>query len=192
MRDLLSVACFICCCCCVMDSVCFIDISADTLAWWIEGKDPIILTNESQRDVRVLEWRPNGGRMLAVGCKWGSVFCAWLLWCVQCQLLGQCALLFTRLGFTAAGAEFVYGLLHIPGMQHLLDQALFPLWEVYLGAREFGISWSIFFGVKAMSMLAPFHGVQMEDILINVKESFLFCHIHSFPKNEYYRSYSFF
>ncbi|XP_027352597.1 aladin [Abrus precatorius] len=40
-----------------------------------EGKDPIILTNESQRDVRVLEWRPNGGRMLAVGCKSG--ICIW-------------------------------------------------------------------------------------------------------------------
>ncbi|OIW18041.1 hypothetical protein TanjilG_00321 [Lupinus angustifolius] len=40
-----------------------------------EGKDPIILTNESQRDVRVLEWRPNGGRMLAVGSKGG--ICIW-------------------------------------------------------------------------------------------------------------------
>ncbi|XP_061344523.1 aladin isoform X2 [Gastrolobium bilobum] len=41
----------------------------------LEGKDAIILTNESQRDVRVLEWRPNGGRMLAVGCKSG--ICIW-------------------------------------------------------------------------------------------------------------------
>ncbi|QHO17884.1 Aladin [Arachis hypogaea] len=40
-----------------------------------EGKEPTILTNESQRDVRVLEWRPNGGRMLAVGCKSG--ICIW-------------------------------------------------------------------------------------------------------------------
>ncbi|KAK7290738.1 hypothetical protein RIF29_05372 [Crotalaria pallida] len=40
-----------------------------------EGKDSIILANESQRDVRVLEWRPNGGRMLAVGCKGG--ICIW-------------------------------------------------------------------------------------------------------------------
>lgn len=40
-----------------------------------EGKDPIILTSESQRDIRVLEWRPNGGRMLAVGCKGG--ICIW-------------------------------------------------------------------------------------------------------------------
>ncbi|WJX12282.1 hypothetical protein P8452_02797 [Trifolium repens] len=40
-----------------------------------DGKDSIILTNESQRDVRVLEWRPNGGRMLAVGCKNG--ICIW-------------------------------------------------------------------------------------------------------------------
>ncbi|KAJ0099278.1 hypothetical protein Patl1_21056 [Pistacia atlantica] len=27
-----------------------------------EGKDPCILTSESQRNVKVLEWRPNGGR----------------------------------------------------------------------------------------------------------------------------------
>lgn len=40
-----------------------------------ERKDPSILTNESQRDVRVLEWRPNGGKMLAVGCKSG--ICIW-------------------------------------------------------------------------------------------------------------------
>ncbi|KAL2320593.1 hypothetical protein Fmac_029562 [Flemingia macrophylla] len=40
-----------------------------------EGKDLSILTNESQRDVRVLEWRPNGGKMLAVGCKSG--ICMW-------------------------------------------------------------------------------------------------------------------
>ncbi|CAJ2671840.1 unnamed protein product [Trifolium pratense] len=40
-----------------------------------DGKDSIILTNESQRDVKVLEWRPNGGRMLAVGCKSG--ICIW-------------------------------------------------------------------------------------------------------------------
>ncbi|KOM38689.1 hypothetical protein LR48_Vigan03g207100 [Vigna angularis] len=40
-----------------------------------EGKDPSILANESQRDVRVLEWRPNGGKMLAVGCKGG--ICIW-------------------------------------------------------------------------------------------------------------------
>ncbi|KAK7286639.1 hypothetical protein RJT34_21779 [Clitoria ternatea] len=40
-----------------------------------EGKEPIILGNELQRDVRVLEWRPNGGRMLAVGCKSG--ICMW-------------------------------------------------------------------------------------------------------------------
>ncbi|KAJ7976519.1 aladin [Quillaja saponaria] len=40
-----------------------------------EGKDSCTLTNESQRDVRVLEWRPNGGRMLSVACKGG--ICIW-------------------------------------------------------------------------------------------------------------------
>lgn len=36
---------------------------------WTEGKDPCILANEYQRDVKVLEWRPNGGRTLSVACK---------------------------------------------------------------------------------------------------------------------------
>ncbi|XP_062168091.1 aladin [Alnus glutinosa] len=40
-----------------------------------EGKDPCILTNELQRDVKVLEWRPNGGKMLSVACKGGV--CIW-------------------------------------------------------------------------------------------------------------------
>ncbi|KAF5938047.1 hypothetical protein HYC85_025553 [Camellia sinensis] len=34
-----------------------------------ERKEPCILTHESQRDVKLLEWRPNGGRTLSVACK---------------------------------------------------------------------------------------------------------------------------
>ncbi|KAG9134487.1 hypothetical protein Leryth_021501 [Lithospermum erythrorhizon] len=40
-----------------------------------EGKDPCILVNERQKDVRVLEWRPNAGKTLAVACKGG--ICIW-------------------------------------------------------------------------------------------------------------------
>lgn len=40
-----------------------------------EGKDPCILINESQRDVKILEWRPNGGKTLSVACKGG--ICIW-------------------------------------------------------------------------------------------------------------------
>ncbi|KAE8651166.1 hypothetical protein Csa_002057 [Cucumis sativus] len=40
-----------------------------------EGKDPCILTHDLQRDVKVLEWRPNGGRTLSVACKGG--ICIW-------------------------------------------------------------------------------------------------------------------
>ncbi|XP_058205296.1 aladin [Rhododendron vialii] len=40
-----------------------------------EGKEPFILTHESQRDVKLLEWRPNGGRTLSVACKGG--ICIW-------------------------------------------------------------------------------------------------------------------
>ncbi|CAN0910241.1 AAAS [Linum grandiflorum] len=35
-----------------------------------EGKD-CILTSDSQRDVKVLEWRPNGGKSLSIACKQG-------------------------------------------------------------------------------------------------------------------------
>ncbi|KAL3819661.1 hypothetical protein ACJIZ3_005566 [Penstemon smallii] len=40
-----------------------------------DGKSPCILTNESQKDVKVLEWRSNGGKTLSVACKGG--ICIW-------------------------------------------------------------------------------------------------------------------
>ncbi|KAA0053915.1 aladin [Cucumis melo var. makuwa] len=39
-----------------------------------EGKDPCILTHDLQRDVKVLEWRPNGGRTLGGICIWAASF----------------------------------------------------------------------------------------------------------------------
>ncbi|KAL5134641.1 Aladin [Glycine soja] len=101
-----------------------------------EGKDPSILTNESQRDARVLEWRPNGGKMLAVGCKGG--ICMW-----AASYPGNAA-------SVRSGAASFLG-----------------------EAQGIGISWSIFFVVHMMSMLVLSLGVQMEDILINVKKCFL-------------------
>ncbi|KAL7197816.1 hypothetical protein ACSBR2_020356 [Camellia fascicularis] len=41
-----------------------------------ERKEPCILTHESQRDVKLLEWRPNGGRTLSVACNRGRI-CIW-------------------------------------------------------------------------------------------------------------------
>ncbi|XP_071716603.1 aladin-like isoform X2 [Rutidosis leptorrhynchoides] len=40
-----------------------------------EGKDLCILSNELQRDVKLLEWRPNAGKTLSVACKGGV--CIW-------------------------------------------------------------------------------------------------------------------
>ncbi|XP_076891122.1 aladin-like [Bidens hawaiensis] len=40
-----------------------------------EAKDPCILMNELQREVKVLEWRPNAGKTLSVACKGG--ICIW-------------------------------------------------------------------------------------------------------------------
>nr|GMC90250.1 aladin isoform X1 [Ipomoea batatas] len=40
-----------------------------------DGKNPCFLINESQKDVKTLEWRPNGGRTLSVACKGG--ICIW-------------------------------------------------------------------------------------------------------------------
>ncbi|KAD4584652.1 hypothetical protein E3N88_22253 [Mikania micrantha] len=40
-----------------------------------EGKDPCILMNDLQREVKLLEWRPNAGKTLSVACKGG--ICIW-------------------------------------------------------------------------------------------------------------------
>ncbi|XP_078446855.1 transducin/WD40 repeat-like superfamily protein [Wolffia australiana] len=40
-----------------------------------EAKESFILASESQKDIKCLEWRPNSGRTLAVGCKGG--ICIW-------------------------------------------------------------------------------------------------------------------
>ncbi|KAI7729983.1 hypothetical protein M8C21_020577 [Ambrosia artemisiifolia] len=40
-----------------------------------EGKDPCILTNDLQREAKLLEWRPNAGKTLSVACKGG--ICIW-------------------------------------------------------------------------------------------------------------------
>ncbi|KAK9124946.1 hypothetical protein Scep_013792 [Stephania cephalantha] len=40
-----------------------------------DGKDPCILTSDSQRDVKAIGWRPNCGRTLSVACKGG--ICIW-------------------------------------------------------------------------------------------------------------------
>lgn len=39
-----------------------------------ESKDPCILTSETQRDIKMLAWRPNGGKTLSVACKGGICF----------------------------------------------------------------------------------------------------------------------
>ncbi|THF98972.1 hypothetical protein TEA_021814 [Camellia sinensis var. sinensis] len=50
-----------------------------------ERKEPCILTHESQRDVKLLEWRPNGGRTLSVACKQVSRhFCILIVQLAQC------------------------------------------------------------------------------------------------------------
>ncbi|KZV48770.1 aladin-like [Dorcoceras hygrometricum] len=40
-----------------------------------DGKSPCVLSCKSQKDVKFLEWRPNGGRTLSVACKGG--ICIW-------------------------------------------------------------------------------------------------------------------
>ncbi|CAM0950365.1 unnamed protein product [Alopecurus aequalis] len=40
-----------------------------------DGKEPCILTSEHQKEVKAIEWRPNSGKMIAVGCKGG--ICLW-------------------------------------------------------------------------------------------------------------------
>lgn len=40
-----------------------------------DAKEPCILTNDHQTDVKAVEWRPNSGKMIAVACKGG--ICLW-------------------------------------------------------------------------------------------------------------------
>ncbi|GJN07085.1 hypothetical protein PR202_ga24878 [Eleusine coracana subsp. coracana] len=40
-----------------------------------DSKEPCILTSDLQTDVRAVEWRPNSGKMIAVGCRGG--ICLW-------------------------------------------------------------------------------------------------------------------
>ncbi|PIA41922.1 hypothetical protein AQUCO_02100037v1 [Aquilegia coerulea] len=40
-----------------------------------DGKDPCIIISDSQRCIKALEWRPNGGKTLSVACKGG--ICIW-------------------------------------------------------------------------------------------------------------------
>ncbi|KAK4392562.1 Aladin [Sesamum angolense] len=40
-----------------------------------DGKPPCVLSIESQKDVKILEWRPNGGKTLSVACNGG--ICIW-------------------------------------------------------------------------------------------------------------------
>lgn len=34
-----------------------------------DGKSPCVLAHESQKDVKIVDWRPNGGKSLSVACK---------------------------------------------------------------------------------------------------------------------------
>jgi aladin len=34
-----------------------------------DGKEPFILASDHQVDVKAVEWRPNSGKMIAVGCR---------------------------------------------------------------------------------------------------------------------------
>ncbi|KAL5220438.1 hypothetical protein ABZP36_025151 [Zizania latifolia] len=40
-----------------------------------DNKESCILTSDHQKDVKAVEWRPNSGKMIAVGCKGG--ICLW-------------------------------------------------------------------------------------------------------------------
>ncbi|KAL2565232.1 hypothetical protein AAZV13_19G094500 [Glycine max] len=89
-----------------------------------EGKDPSILTNESQRDARVLEWRPNGGKMLAVGCKGG--ICMW-----AASYPGNAA------SVRSGAASFLGGLSRSSGNRYLAsasyESSSFTVWDFAQG-----------------------------------------------------------
>ncbi|KAK3004519.1 hypothetical protein RJ639_018852, partial [Escallonia herrerae] len=65
-----------------------------------DRKDPCILVNETQRDVKLLEWRPNGGKTLSIACKGG--ICIW-----AASYPGNAASV--RSGVTAVTEHFIFG-----------------------------------------------------------------------------------
>ncbi|KAK3118318.1 hypothetical protein QOZ80_9BG0697190 [Eleusine coracana subsp. coracana] len=49
-----------------------------------DSKEPCILTSDHQTDVRAVEWRPNSGKMIAVGCRGGICLCpSFTIWDVS-------------------------------------------------------------------------------------------------------------
>jgi hypothetical protein len=49
----------------------FIDlVKAQIAVFLTDGKESCILTSEHQKEVKAIEWRPNSGKMIAVGCKY--------------------------------------------------------------------------------------------------------------------------
>lgn len=40
------------------------------ISFCADEKEPCLLTSDSQRSVKALEWRPNGGKSISVACRW--------------------------------------------------------------------------------------------------------------------------
>ena len=90
------------------------------------------MTSDSQRDVKVLDWRPNGGKSLSVGCKQVS-FLPRVNLSFYAFFINYKAYL-TQFVDWISGVEFASGLLRIQEMQHLLDLVLLHSWEPSLEA----------------------------------------------------------
>ncbi|VVA28872.1 PREDICTED: aladin [Prunus dulcis] len=84
-----------------------------------EGKEPCILANESQREVKVLEWRPNGGRQLSVACNGG--ICIW-----AASFPGSAA------SVRSGASSFLGTLSRGSGVRYTLSSS-FTIWDVAQG-----------------------------------------------------------
>ncbi|CAD5326033.1 unnamed protein product [Arabidopsis thaliana] len=79
-----------------------------------DEKEPCILTSDSQRNVKALEWRPNGGKSLSIACRGG--ICIW-----AASYPGNMALV--RSGGSA-----------LRGTSASYDSSSFTIWDVSQGA----------------------------------------------------------
>ncbi|CAM8884936.1 unnamed protein product [Rhodiola kirilowii] len=78
-----------------------------------DGKETCILANDSQRHVKVIEWRPNGGKTVAVACKGG--ICIWAV---------------SYLGNTASVRS---GVSSFMGTSASYESSSFTIWDVAQG-----------------------------------------------------------
>lgn len=142
------------------------------ISFCADEKEPCLLTSDSQRSVKALEWRPNGGKSISVACRWV------LIWpplnTIYFLLLGSFLYDQVTPASIETGEGYAYGLLPILVTWLWLELVVLHWGGVSLEDLELAGSWWIFSGVKMMSRSVLSLGALVEDIL---KMFMLYCFV---------------